>query len=152
MWNGIVSAAEMGVSALLSPLNDIRQAVGMDAISVNFSAAKFNAVAPTWDNNFSPIPKVDFGKAKFSDDTIMAQIQKSKQEQDAKRANGLDKLITALDDNTAATENNTSSTDGNTAGVDGLNGTLKKGIAVDITAEQIADKLFPRLERHLYGT
>lgn len=179
IWNAVIDAAEGSVQKLLRPFNAIRTALGKEPIIVNFSAAKFKAEKPVWDSSFKAIPKVDFSAAKgtavkpewdssfkaiakvdfsgakFSEDSIMAQTQKAQEERDKKNAahtKALNDNTAALTDNTDATEDNTDGTEENTDETKGLSGTLKNGVSVNMTAEQIADGLFPRLERHLYGT
>lgn len=151
IWDGILSAAATGINGILklaAPFSSVLSNVGINIpTSVDFSAAKGTAVKPVWDTS-AGFAHVDSGGIQFSQDSIMAQTQKAQEERDKKN----EALTKALDDNTKAVAGNTGATAGNTEGMNGLNGTLQKGVAVNMTGEQIADSLFPRLERHLYGT
>jgi hypothetical protein len=148
IWNDIVSEAEKGVSALLTPLNSVLGAIGRKTIEVNFSRAKFEAVKPVWDTDLNVIPKVSFAGAKFSDDAIMAQMQRAKKEQDAKRAKSEDSLIKALEANTAAIGNNTGALDDNTVATNNNTARLRD----DLSPMDLADSLLARIERHLWAT
>lgn len=180
IWNVVLSAAQSGVNGLIGLFNSavgtlvggvnklidklparVRKLMGVDGGitfngigKVDFSAAKGVAVKPVWDSDFG-IPKVNLGGAKFSEDSIMAQTKKAQEERDKKNAahtKALNDNTTALAGNTGATDVNTNATGDNTDETKGLTGTLKNGVSVNMTGEQIADGLFPRLERHLYGT
>jgi len=148
VWNGIIDAAQGGVQNFLTPINLGLKALGKEEIKVNFSAVKGGVQKPNWDSTYNVIPKVTFGGAKFGQDQIIEQTQKAQAERDKKNAD----QIKALNENTKALMANTGATDENTDASDELSGTLGKGVSVNMTAEQIADGLYPRLERHLYGT
>lgn len=148
IWDAVIDSAQGAVQKLLAPINAVRKALGKDAIKVDFSAAKGVAVKPVWDSSFNAIPQMNFGGAKFGQDAIMTQTSKAQAERDKNNA----AHTKALNDNTEALAGNTKVTGDNTDGMSGLDGTLQNGLAVNLTGEQIADKLVPRLERHLYGT
>lgn len=136
VWNVVVSGAESAVKSVLSPVNAIRKALGMETIKVNFSAVKSKMEKPKFAVQ-EIIPKVNFDKAKFSDDTIAAleAARDSKKKKDSSLESKLDDLKKSIDYNTDATTQNT--------------GALKAKSS-DLTGEEIADKLLPRLERYVY--
>jgi hypothetical protein len=176
IWNIIIDAGQAGVNGfigliekmvekslgginkLIKGANSASKALGFGNVMseltfsglgrVDFSGAKGNATAPKWDKNLNLIPKVNFSGAQFGEDAIMKQTNKAKAERDKKT----DANKKSLDDNTNALLANSKSTDENTDSTDGLGGTLKNGVAVNMTGDQIADSLVPRLQRHLYGT
>lgn len=137
MWNKVIDGAESAISALAKPLNAVLSAAGMDTIKVDFSAVKSSMEKPVWE-------KKDFIKEieikKFSDDTIMDQVEKAKQEKQSREAEKAEKETQAL---TSAIGDNTSAVNENTSAV--------KRSSSDLTGEEIADKLLPRLERVVYG-
>ncbi|SET38518.1 hypothetical protein SAMN05660297_02253 [Natronincola peptidivorans] len=136
MWNDVISMSESAVSKLAKPLNAVLRAVGREEIGVNFSGVMSNMERPTWERK-DFIREVQVRR--YSDDTI-AQIEdarKRKQEQQAKdNTEALEMLANAVSENTDALEENT--------------GALGKSSS-DLTGEEIADKLLPRLERVVYG-
>jgi len=145
IWDLIVEGAEKGIQGVLKPINMIREALGKDAIKVDFSVAKFGAEKPKWDSEFNLIPKVDLGGAKFSDDSIMKQMDKAKEEKEKKRAKSEEALIKALEENAKVTENNTTETAKNTSAV-------KATLRDKSSSTDIADSFLGRIERHIWST
>jgi TP901 family phage tail tape measure protein len=160
IWDGIVKAAQAGVNAVLhiiSPLNGLLKHIGLSIpTAVNFSGAIVAAAAPKLDTNFG-IQHVNLSGAQFSTSQLSAQATKAHAEQNKLTADH----IQALKDNTKAVTANNNSTDANTnasnantkaskANTKALSGS--SSAAGSMSAEQIADSLMPRLERHLYGT
>jgi tape measure domain-containing protein len=169
IWNGILGAGQVGVNGfinlvnsmidkslsginyLISGANNLGSKLGLSSSipelsfggigKVDFSGAMANAEKPKWDSEFNLLPKVDFSGAKFSDDSIMNQTKKAQAERDKNKQKSEDKLAESLDKNTAATSENTGETDKNT-----------KALKETQSAEDIADSLFGRIDRQLYGT
>ncbi|MBU7320273.1 phage tail tape measure protein [Paenibacillus oleatilyticus] len=115
---------------------------------ISIAAAKANAQAPKWREDMNILPQANFQGGKFSQDDIMAQRKKAEAEQNKKESEKqaqadqkTDELIGALNANTAATDVNTDSTKENT-----------KAKLKDMTALEIADSLFARVERHAWGS
>ncbi|SET55444.1 hypothetical protein SAMN05660297_02743 [Natronincola peptidivorans] len=136
MWNDVVGMSENAVSKLAKPLNAVLRAVGKEEINVNFSSGMSSMEKPMWEKT-DYIGEIQVKR--YSDDTI-AQIEESrrrKQQQQSKdNTEALEMLANAMDENTGAVSENTSA--------------LGKSSS-DLTGEQIADKLLPRLERTVYG-
>jgi hypothetical protein len=145
IWNGIISTAENEVKNLLKPLNSIRKQMGMSAITADFSSAKVIAEKPKWDSSLNLIPTVSFDRGKFSDDSIMSQTKKAQEERDKKGQ----KEQKATENWTNALNANTSALIETKGGGNTFNTTIQQA---QMTAEEIADKLFGRIERHLYKT
>lgn len=176
IWNGILSAGQSGVNSLIGLINSMVEK-SLDGINVlirgansaseklgfgkalneltfgglnqvNLDQFKVDVQMPKWDNALTVLPQVDFSKAKFSDDAVMAQVQKSKQEQEAKKPKSEDKLAGALEANTAAIAANTSATGANTTATGKNTDKLKE----NQSPLDLADTLLGRIERHMYGT
>ncbi len=135
MWNDVVSMSENAVSKLTKPLNAVLKAVGKEAIDVNFSGKMSSIQKPVLERK-DVIGEVQVKR--YSNDTI-AQIEEArrrKQEQQSKdNTEALGLLARAIGENTDALEENT--------------GALGKS-SRDLTGEEIADRLLPRLERVVY--
>lgn len=158
IWDGIVKGAQTGINKVLkmiSPVSGLLKHVGINIpASVNFSGAQIKATAPKWDKSIG-IPHVSFAKGHFTYQQMQAQetmAYAEKQKNQGSLHKQMGDLIKALDKNTGSTDKNSGSTDKNTGATNGNTSTLKKGVSVDMSGEQIAGKLLPRLERHLYGT
>ena len=136
MWNVVVSMAENRVRDWIAPINSVLRALEKEEITVDFSAAKIDTVAPTY-------AKKDYIKEieikRFSDDTMsdIEEFRVRKQQKD-------------IEDNTAAMAALTETLDSNTEAV-GSNTKALLQSSRDMTGEEIADKLLPRLERVVYG-
>ena len=128
---------ESGLQKILKPINAVRKALGQEQVTVDFSSKLVGMDKPTWKDE-EIIKRVDIKK--YSDDDIMAQIDKSRQR---KQTDKTDQLIKSLDANTKAIGLNVDALDDNT-------GALRVGSS-DLTGEEIADRLLPRLERVIYG-
>jgi hypothetical protein len=155
--DNMIKKALTGINALISGANKVSKALGFKGLDnitfdglgrVDFSGAKSKAVAPKWDDSFNPIGKVDFSGAKFSDDSIMNQTKKAQAESDKKRQANEDKLVSALKENTVATSDNTGGTDANTKETGKNTDALREAKS----AEDIADTLLGRIDRHVYAT
>ena len=137
MWNKVVEGTENAISKLVTPLNAVLEAVGKDAIKVNFSAMKSTMEKPTLGKK-EYIKEIEVKK--FSEDSIMNQVEKARSEKQTneakKREENTQALMNAIVDNTNAVGENTSA--------------VKKSSS-DLTGEEIADRLLPRLERVIYG-
>lgn len=136
MWNVVVSMAENRVRDWVAPINAVLRALEKEEITVDFSAAKIDTVAPTY-------AKKDYIKEieikRFSDDTMsdIEEFRARKQQKD-------------IEDNTQAMAALTETLDSNTEAV-GSNTKALLQSSRDMTGEEIADKLLPRLERVVYG-
>ncbi|MCO1599823.1 hypothetical protein [Desulfosporosinus nitroreducens] len=137
MWNGVVSQAESAVGALLTPVNAIRGALGQETIKADFSGVKTSMERPTFEKQ-NIIPEVKIKR--FSEDAISKLDETRKAKAEAQKSNTLANALLA---NANAVNANTDATDSNT-------GALGKKSS-DLTGEEIADKLLPRLERFVYG-
>ena len=137
MWDSVVQMAENGVSKMAKPLNAVLSALGKETISVDLSSKSSGMKKPVWE-------KQDFIKQievkRFSDDTIMGQVEAAKREKQVKELEKASKNNEILAE---AIEGNTEAVKGNTSAL--------KNSSSDLTGEQIADKLLPRLERVVYG-
>jgi len=138
MWDEVVLGAESAVGKLAKPLNAVLGALGKDTISVDFSSKLSASKKPVWEKQ-NYIQEIQVKR--YSDDTVMSQIEQAKREKQINKSKELkesnDALLKALDSNTDAIGENT--------------GALKKGSSSDLTGEEIADRLLPRLERVIYG-
>jgi len=137
MWNGVVSEAESAVGALLTPINAIRGALGQEVIKADFSGVKSTMEKPSFEKS-AIIPDVKIGR--FSENSIAELEAARKAKIDARKS---DALAAAIENNAKAVAANTEATGANT-------GALNKKSS-DLTGEEIADKLLPRLERFVYG-
>ena len=156
VWNGIVGAVEWGVNAYIKYLNFlidtalgginrlIRLAnnipgVDIDELDYGIKEADFGAVKfDTEGQSFQWRKKKDENK-EFED--ILKGFEKEQDIQIKTQQASNDKLIMALDDNTEMLQSTRGG--GNTINVT-VNGS-------DLTAEEIADKLIPRIERRLFA-
>lgn len=177
IWNGIISAAQAGVNGfiglvekmiekslagvnkLIHGANKVSEALGFGSIAsdiqfgglgrVDFSGAKGAAQAPKWNSDLNPISQVNFGGAKFSEDSILAQTKKAQEERDKKSGQKEDDLSRALTENTAALTQNTGATGQNTKAT---NANTKAVLKDNLSPMDLADSLLGRIERHLYST
>jgi uncharacterized protein YukE len=136
MWNVVVSMAENRVRDWVAPINAVLRALEKEEITVDFSAAKIDTVAPTYARK-DYIREIQVKR--FSDDTISA-IEESRARKQQKD----------VEDNTAAMTALAETLDSNTDAVSSNTKALKAS-SRDMTGEEIADKLLPRLERVVYG-
>lgn len=146
MWDKIVTNAESALGALLKPINLIREALGESAINVDLSAVKANMSKPTYTQT-QFIKEIEIG-AKFSDDTIQAVVD-ARSAKEAAEEEKWKKQAEALKENTNAINGNSGALDYNTGATNSNTSALKK--SSDMTGEEIADKLLPRLERFVYA-
>ena len=137
MWNGVVSEAESAVGSLLTPVNAIRAALGQEAIKADFSGVKSAMERPTFEKS-AIIPDIKIGR--FSENSIAELEAARKAKVDARKS---DALAAAMENNAKAVAANTDATGANT-------GALNKKSS-DLTGEEIADRLLPRLERFVWG-
>ncbi len=136
MWNIVVSMAERRAQDFLKPMNAMLRAMGKEEIKVNFSAVKRESSKPVYEKrNF--IDEIEVKR--FSNDTISA-IEEARRRKQEKQIEDNTKAMAALSDDLSE---NTSELTKNTEA-------LKKS-SKDLTGEEIADKLLPRLERVVYG-
>lgn len=155
--NGMIDNALSGINVLIKGANAVSSALGFgDALSeisfgglgkVDFTSSMDDIEKPQWNSDLNVIPKVDMSGAKFSDDTIIAQVNKAQAEKNKNKAatdDKQDELIDALNNNTEAQSTNTKATKDNTKAT---KATLK-----NMTATGIADGLVSRIERGIWGT
>jgi len=136
MWNSVIKYSEQKMQDWIKPINKVLDFLGKDTIKLNFSAAQVDAVTPTYSKkNYIN----DIEVKQFSDDKISAikEARRKKQEKE-------------LEDNTKAMAALSETLEGNTEAVSS-NTEAVKASSKDMTGEQIADKLLPRLERVVYG-
>lgn len=136
MWNVVVTMAENRVKDWVAPINAVLRALEKDEIKVNFGAAKADATKPVYQKR-NYIDEIQVKR--FSDDTISA-IETSRAKKQKKD----------IENNTAAMAALAETLDENTSAV-GSNTAALKQSSRDMTGEEIADKLLPRLERVVYG-
>lgn len=136
MWNIVVTMAEKKIQEWAEPINAVLRAIGKEEIKVNLSAAKIDTVAPTYSKQ-NYIKEIEFKR--FSDDTISA-LQEARAKKQQKDVDNNTKALSALTDTML---DNTDAVASNTAAL--------KTSSRDLTGEEIADKLLPRLERVVYG-
>lgn len=138
MWNKIVEMAEERISKLAAPINAVLSAFDKKTIDINFSSVKSKMEKPVWQQQ-DYFGKVEFKR--FSDEEIGSlrdSIHNSRESKKIDEQLATNKaVIAALEENTSATNKNTS--------------VMANGISRDMSAEEIADKLLPRLEREIYG-
>jgi len=136
MWNSVIKYSEGKIQDWLEPINKVLDFLGKDTIKLNFSAAQVDAVTPTYSKK-NYIDEIQVKQ--FSDEKISAieEARRKKQEKE-------------LVDNTKAMANLSETLEGNTDAVSSNTEALKSS-SRDMTGEQIADKLLPRLERVVYG-
>ena len=137
-WDAVVTKAEEGIKKLAEPINAVLSALGKETIQVDFSSLKKNVEKPTYTE--TAYVDWDLSNYKFSDDAIMSQVDKAKTE---KAKYETDKVAEETANLTAAIDSNTGAVTENTAAV--------KSSSKDMTGEEIADRLLPRLERAIYG-
>jgi hypothetical protein len=136
MWNSVIKYSEQKMQDWIKPINKVLDFLGKDTIKLNFSAAQVDAVTPT----YSKKSYIDEIKVKqFSDDKISA-VEEAKRKKEEKELEDNTKAMAALSENL---ETNTDAVSTNTEAL--------KSSSRDMTGEQIADKLMPRLERVVYG-
>jgi hypothetical protein len=158
VWNGVVSAAEWGVNSVIGFINKMISGAldgvnlvikGINKITgsnigelefslkeANFSGAKFNTEGQSFDWRMG-------AKKEAAPDDVIAQMNQQQQQAQVhqeQRAGSQSNLVEALDNNTSMMEKTRGG--GNTINVT-VNGS-------DLTAEEIADKLVPRIERKLF--
>jgi len=136
MWNLVVSEAEKSLQRWLAPLNAVLKAVGKETVKVDFGVAKADTTKPIYQKR-NYIDEIEVKR--FSDDTISAveEARRKKQEKETEdNTAAMATLAQTLSENTDAVAENTSAVQSSSR---------------DMTGEQIADKLLPRLERAVYG-
>ena len=158
IWDGILKAAQSGINNLLkliSPISSLLKHIGINIpSSVNFSGAMVQASAPKWDTSFG-FKHVDLSGGEYSSSQLATQRQKAQAEWGKKmdeHTKALNDNTKAIKDNSKSTDANTSSSNANTTATQANTSAHVKGNGGNMSAEQIADTLMPRLERHLYGT
>jgi hypothetical protein len=136
MWNSVVKYSEQKIQDWIEPINSVLRFLEKDTIKLNFSAAQVDAVTPTYSkkNYINEIQVKQFSQDKIS---AIEEARRKKQEKE-------------LEDNTKAMAALSESIEGNTDAVS-TNTEALKSSSKDMTGEQIADKLMPRLERVVYG-
>lgn len=136
MWNSLVSMAERKVRDLITPINMVLSALDKKVIEVDFSVAKWDKVDPTYAKK-DYIKGIEIKKASDNTMSDIEEFRARKQQKD-------------IEDNTAAMAALTETLDSNTEAV-GSNTKALLQSNRDMTDEEIADKLLPRLERVVYG-
>jgi hypothetical protein len=136
MWNSVVKYSEQKIQDWIEPINSVLRFLEKDTIKLNFSAAQVDAVTPTYSkkNYINEIQVKQFSQDKIS---AIEEARRKKQEKE-------------LEDNTKAMAALSESIEGNTDAVS-TNTEALKSSSKDMTGEQIADKLMPRLERVVHG-
>ncbi|GEO27022.1 hypothetical protein AAC03nite_28070 [Alicyclobacillus acidoterrestris] len=155
IWDGILKAAQTGINGLLkliSPVSSILKHVGINIpSSVSFGGAIAQVSAPKWDSS-SLIPKVDLSGSLYTPTQLSAQASQAQAQQLAEHTQALQDNTKALKANSQSNNDNTNATKSNTkASKDNTKALASKGNG-NMSAVEIADTLYPRLERHLYGT
>lgn len=153
--NGMVNTALGGINSLIRGANSISKKLGLGKVvnelsfgglnKVSFDGAKATAEKPVWDSALNPLPQVDFGGAKFSDDSIAAQTKKAHADRDKKNEKKDKDTQAALNANTEALNQNTTATGQNT-------NATKAALKESLSPLDLADSLLNRIERHLYST
>jgi hypothetical protein len=156
-WNGIVSGVEWGVNAYIDYINFL---IDNALKGVNFLIDQINKV-PGIDIgsvSFDKFGNLDFGAAKFdtegkefqwgnkkqkeeSFEDVLSNYGKSREFKIQEQKASQDTLVASLDENTKTMKETR-------GGGNNFNITVN---ATDLTAEEIADKLVPRIERKLCG-
>jgi hypothetical protein len=136
MWNSVIKYSEQKMQDWIKPINKVLDFLGKDTIKLNFSAAQVDAVTPTYSKK-NYINEIQVKQ--FSQDKISA-IEEARRKKQEKELEDNTKAMAALSENL---ETNTDAVSTNTEAL--------KSSSRDMTGEQIADKLMPRLERVVYG-
>lgn len=155
VWNGILSAVEWGVNAYINFFNKLIEGV---LTGVNYLIKQLNEIPGIDIGEVSyAIKNVDFGTAKFDTEGKDFNLGKKKEEE------SFEDILTQYDKQqelklkTQETSNNDliDSLNGNTEMLEATKGggnTFNITVnASDLTAEEIADKLVPRIERKLFA-
>ncbi len=149
MINGVIKAVNWMADKALRPINKIIEGVNRITGSsiktvefgintVDFTAAKYDIEGKEFDWRWKKEPR------KESPDTIMQQLEEQQKNCEIKQqqqAESQTELVSALEENTSMLQSTKGG--GNTISIT-VNGS-------DLTAEEIADKLVPRIERKLFA-